>query len=194
MPAKHALLHQRKKEDLGKRLDALLTQVSQLAESMNDVRRDVANIDRSVTDRGSGETTPSPEQQRGYRYPFSSPIQQVATRQVSTSPSYKIANPARQISVSPSREATQIVETSTENTPVTARSEMSPRREIIWIESSPDPIAQKTIAALPPRRSKRNRDTRRAAARKAKDIGGNNMMEDGDRGLRDLVRWPQQAM
>lgn len=179
---------------------------------MNDVRRDVANIERSVTDRGSGETTPSPEQQRGYRYPFSSPIQQVATRQVSTSPSYKIvqtvsseasvsrsreiaqANPARQISVSPSREATQIVETSTENTPVTARSEMSPRREIIWIESSPDPIAQKTIAALPPRRSKRNRDTRRAAARKAKDIGGNNMMEDGDRGLRDLVRWPQQAM
>lgn len=172
---------------------------------MDDVRRDANNIESAITEEIDGSTSPV-RQGAVYEYPFSSPIQPA-----SVSPSRVItqAIPARQASVSPSREITQAVETSTENTPVTARSEISPSREIISIESSPDPITQDpTPAPPPPRRSrranigiapdryhdpdqkhlaveyeKRDRDIQRAAARaKAKDSGGNNMTEGGGQG------------
>lgn len=226
---------ERKKEDLGRRLQQLSTQVSQLAESMDDIRRDTDNIERAVTEE-SEDMTPSPERQRtDYQYPFSSPTQQASpVQQASVSPSREItqappvpqasvspsrettqATPARQISVSPSREITQAIDTtetttSTENTPVTARSEMSPSREIISIESSPDPISQDPATPAPtlPRRSrranigiapdryhdpkqkhlaveyeKRDRDIQRAATRaKAKDSGGNNVTEGDGQG------------
>ncbi|KAG0156039.1 hypothetical protein PDIDSM_3215 [Penicillium digitatum] len=74
-----------KKEDLWRRLQQLSTQVSQLAESMDDVRRDADNIERSAS-KESDDLTPSPERQRAvYEYPFSSPIQQA-----SVSPSREI--------------------------------------------------------------------------------------------------------
>jgi hypothetical protein len=117
--------------------------------------------------------------------------------------------------VAPRREVIQAVEivakdapSSNENTPITARSGMSPSREIISIESSPDPIAQDPTTPIPPRRSrranigippdryqdpkqkllaveheKRDRDAQRTPKRaKAKDSGGNNKTEGGGQG------------
>ena len=120
---------------------------------MDDVRRDANNIKSAITKEIDGST--SPERQRAvYKYPFSSPIQQVSmspsreitqttpTPQASVSLSREItqAIPARQASVSLSREITQAIESSTENILVTARLEMLPSRKIITIESSPVPI------------------------------------------------------
>ena len=82
-----------RKADFGRRLRTLTAQVSQLAESMQDVRKEADNIEESVTEQSSDTavrgTTPSPEQRMNYCYPFSSPIQQAR--------------------VSPSREITQAV-------------------------------------------------------------------------------------
>ena len=144
-------IHQRR-TDFGERLRAFTAQISQLAESMKEVREEADNIERNAITEQSSETatsdrtTPSPERQRAdYQYPFSSP-QQAPQQSVST----------QQASVSPRREIIQAVEiaqdapSSNENTPVTARSEMSPSREIISIESSPDPITQDPTTPVPP--------------------------------------------
>ncbi|KAJ5458827.1 hypothetical protein N7530_010771 [Penicillium desertorum] len=164
--AQHATARQQassmaqRRADFGERLRTLTSQVSQLAESMQDVHKEADNIEKSVTEQSSEtatrETTPSPEQQRvEYQYPFSSPIQQAASPRIKVQQAAtQQAVSTQQASASPSREITQATETasSTENTPVTARSEVSPRREIISIESSPDPISQDpaTPAPTPP--------------------------------------------
>jgi hypothetical protein len=147
-----------RRADFGERLRTLSSQVSQLAESMQDVHKEADNIEKSVTEQSSEtatrETTPSPEQQRvEYQYPFSSPIQQAASPRIEIQQATtQQAVSTQQASASPSREITQATETvsSTESTPVTARSEVSPRREIISIESSPDPISQDPATPAPP--------------------------------------------
>ncbi|KAJ5138864.1 uncharacterized protein N7515_003712 [Penicillium bovifimosum] len=190
---------QQRRTDFEERLREITAQVSQLSESMKEVHEEADNIERTaITEQSSetarsDETTPSPERQRAdYQYPFSSPIQQA--------------------SVSPRREIIQAVESaakgaasSNENTPVTARSEMSPSREIISIQSSPDPASpipppprrsRRDNIGIPPDRyhdpkqkhlaveyEKRDRDIQRAAKRaQAKESGGNNMTEGGGQG------------
>jgi hypothetical protein len=155
---------------------------------MSDAHKDAKSIKRNITKQSSetarsADLTPSPEQQRaGYKYPFSSLIQQ---RAIST----------QQANMSPSREITQAIETATEtalsseNTPVTARSEVSPRREIILIESSltpAPPLPRRSTRAnigIPPDRYHDPKQKLLAVERdehervKAKESGGNNITE-----------------
>ncbi|KAJ5462343.1 hypothetical protein N7530_010548 [Penicillium desertorum] len=202
--AQHATARQQtssmaqRRADFGERLRTLTSQVSQLAESMQDVHKEADNIEKSVTKQSSEtatrETTPSPEQQRvEYQYPFSSPIQQAASPRIEI----QQAVSTQQASASPSREITQATETasSTENTPVTARSEVSPRRETLPRRLPPPPPRRSrraNIGIAPDRYydlqqkhlaveyEKRDRDIQRAVKRaQAGDQGGNNMTEGG---------------